>query len=179
MRKAIARLTLFLGLFASGLLVESSARAETQLGFEVGPLARLGDAAIGKSSAAGLSFAGRAGYRLSVPLLALTPEIKVTYDRVPTGVTVGAFRAMAGGRLAVGKLIAPVAFAHIGYGSAKGERGGIDLKRTGVAFDAGLGLDFTLIPLIDLGVYACFNKLKDNEGDINWLTVGAQVSLLF
>jgi hypothetical protein len=171
-----------LGLFAitmgALMLVPGSARASgVAVAAEVGPLVTVGNSGMGSST--GFGFAGRLGYRISIPLLKLTPEVKVAYDRVPYGATVGTFRGMVGGRVAILEGFTPLAFAHIGYASGSGSEGGIYAEIKGLAYDAGVGLDFTLIPFIDLGIYGSYNRVEASPNAVNWLTAGVQASLTF
>ena len=52
--------------------------------------------------------------------------------------------------------------------------------RNGFAYDLGLFFDFTLLPLIDLGVHAAYNQLTAGSDDpaYHWLTFGAHAALI-
>jgi hypothetical protein len=164
--------------FGGATVISESAHASgIAVAAELGPLVTVGNSGMGSST--GFGFAGRFGYRISLPLLKLTPEVKLAYDRVPYGATVGTFRGMAGARLALLEGFTPLAFAHIGYASGSGSEGGIDAEIKGLAYDAGIGLDFTLIPFIDLGIYGSYNRVENSGAAVNWLTAGVQASLTF
>ncbi|MBW8885977.1 MAG: hypothetical protein JF612_14655 [Planctomycetia bacterium] len=80
-----------------------------------------------------------------------------------------------GGRFAVGKIIEPSIFGHVGVGHVQGFE-----TRTAPIMDAGLALDFTLLPLIDLGVHGGYNvMLPRNDGSaLKFFTLGAQAALV-
>jgi hypothetical protein len=155
-----------LGLLMCCAFAPKEAQAGLSLGVELGPTFLLDPPA---DSTVGFSFAGRAGYKLGLPLISLTPEIKVSFDTVQEA---KGYRAMAGARLSIGALLSPNAFIHGGYGSLEG-----DFK--GFAMDAGVGLDFTLIPVIDIGVLLSYNRITDDGFKVHWLQVGAQATLSF
>ena len=152
------------------------AEARLSLGAEVAPLFAFGEAAEGR---VGFGVAGRRGDTLPLPPLDITPEVKVAWDRLPYAIDVGLVRVMAGGRVAAGAGIKLVLFGHIGYGWGSSEEGGIDLSPDGLALDLGVGLDFTLLPLLDVGVFASYNTLATSGADTHWISVGGQATLRF
>jgi hypothetical protein len=81
-----------------------------------------------------------------------------------------------GGRATFGKVLEPGVFAHLGYGSMKA---GSD-STGGTSIDAGLTLDFTMLPFIDLGVHAAYDAflVKDRDA-FDWFRVGAHAALAF
>jgi hypothetical protein len=80
-------------------------------------------------------------------------------------------------------VIRPSVFAHVGVGHLRydvpitGDREG----RTNVTGDAGLALDFTLIPLLDLGVHGAYNVLAggENSDSFSWLQAGVHATFVF
>lgn len=154
-------------LFAA--LAPREALAGFSIGAEAGPILVLDP-----PPDTGLGFGGavRVGYTLGLPVLSITPELKVAYDRVPED---AAIRAMVGGRAEIGAIISPIVFAHIGYGRA----GSSDLAVTGAALDVGAGLLFTPLPILDVGVVVSYNRILVDPGKIHWFFVGATANLGF
>jgi hypothetical protein len=76
----------------------------------------------------------------------------------------------------VGKIIEPSIFAHVGVAHMEGWQ-----DRTAPTVDGGLALDFTLLPLIDIGLHAGLSTLlatRDGNG-VTWGTAGLQAALVF
>jgi hypothetical protein len=61
-----------------------------------------------------------------------------------------------GGRVRFLKIVEPGIFAHIGIGNIGGDS---QYNHLGAAFDMGVTLDLTIIPLIDLGLHASWNRI--------------------
>jgi hypothetical protein len=130
-----------------------------------------------------LSFAGpavalRLGYTFKGPMIRLTPEGKLAFESPGTP---NAFAVLGGARLNVFEVLSPAVFAHAG-----GMVGDI----RGFVWDAGLGLDLTIIPLLDVGVYGAYYRTGGaslNFGDASlatrdsysWLQFGVQAALHF
>jgi len=111
-------------------------------------------------------------------MIRFTPEAKFAFES-PGTPRAGAF--MGGARLNFLKVVSPAVFAHAG-----GLVG--DIK--GFVWDAGVGLDFTLIPMIDIGVYGAFYQNRGNTFDFGnatwsnrdtyeWLQFGVQAAVHF
>jgi hypothetical protein len=119
----------------------------------------------------------RIGSELDLLLVTMIPEVSLGYhsfggnsDYDATAVT-----GTLGGRIRFLKILEPGIFAHAGVGHI----GGYD-PHTGFAFDAGLTLDLTLLPLIDLGLHAAWNRVfgdSDHEG-LSYATAGFHVALV-
>jgi hypothetical protein len=150
----------------------SRAEASLTLAAEAGPAIVLSPR--GPDSNIGFNAAGRIGYRLGLPLLKLTPEVKIAVDTLPLGTDTRGLRAMVGARVTLGEILSPVAFAHFGFGSL---RPAIGETATGSAFDIGAGLDFTLLPLIDIGAFISYNRI-DVGPRTHWMVIGAQATLV-
>lgn len=119
----------------------------------------------------------RIGSELDLFLVTLIPELSLGYHSFGGDEDYDAttFAGMLGGRIRFLKILEPGIFAHAGVGRL----GGYD-PHTGLAFDAGLTLDFTLLPLIDLGVHAAWNRVfgdKDHDG-LSYGTAGFHVALV-
>jgi hypothetical protein len=132
-----------------------------------------GGKAVGEGSedaAAGVGFKGGLGYTLPVPLIELTPEVQVGWTRfgaanLPPGVdgSTALLTAMGGARVAVGSVLKPFAYLHLGYsrysGSLSGGGQSIEMSGSGPAFDVGGGLVFSALPLLDIGAFAGFTRV--------------------
>lgn len=166
-------MTKLLAAAAAALLIAAIAPKEAQaglsIGAELGPLIQLDPP---PDSKMGFGVAGRVGYTLGLPILSITPEVKVAYDKIQDE---GAIRAMVGGRAEIGAFLSPIAFAHIGYGKA----GSGDFAIKGVAIDVGAGLLFTPLPIIDVGVVVSYNRILDDPNKAHWLFFGATANLSF
>jgi hypothetical protein len=54
-----------------------------------------------------------------------------------------------------------------------------DPSRTGLTYDFGLFLDFTLLPLLNLGVHAAYDRMVGGaDPAFHWLTFGAHAELI-
>lgn len=127
-------------------------------------------------SSAGKGLALRYGYKLDLLVLSLTPEAgggiywfgEPAEPRLLTG--------FVGGRATFGKVLEPGVFAHVGYGSMKIA----DESRGGTTVDAGVTLDLTMLPFIDLGVHAAYDAVLVKDADaFDWFRVGAHAALAF
>ena len=56
----------------------------------------------------------------------------------------------------------------------------LTLETLAPVIDAGLALDFTLLPLIDLGVHGAYNTMfpRDDGSSLEFLTLGAHAALV-
>ena len=117
----------------------------------------------------------RLGQEYDLLLLSLTPEIGGSYHSFGDDAHTKIYTGFIGGRLAVGKILEPSIFGHVGVGRADGFQ-----IRTAPMMDAGLALDFTLLPLIDLGVHGGYNVLLPSNEDpaLKYFTLGAQAALV-
>jgi len=126
----------------------------------------------------GGGFAIRVGQQLHVPMLVLTPELVFSdhtfADNGPT-----AYRGLAGLRLGVGELIRPGVYGHLGFGSLS--MPDPVPSHTAFTYDAGIFLDLTVLPLLDLGVHGAYNRLNAGDGvpTFEWATIGAHAALVF
>jgi hypothetical protein len=121
----------------------------------------------------------RLGKELHIPALALMPEIYASYYHFGGTFGTNLVQGKAGARLSIGELIRPGAFAHIGGGYNVPDIGD---NKFGLAFDTGLFLDFTPIPLMNVGIHGAYNYLSvgARSGDITqWMTIGAHADFIF
>jgi len=119
----------------------------------------------------------RLGRKLDLMLVSLTPEIGGSYDRFNGDNNTRIYRGFIGGRLGIGKLIEPSVFAHIGVGKLGANLG----SHTAVTLDAGIALDLTFLPLINVGAHASYNTLlpQGDYSSFNWLALGLHAALVF
>jgi hypothetical protein len=131
----------------------------------------------------GVGGAFRLGREFNGPLLSLTPEIGGSYHSIEGVYDASLYRGFAGARLSLGLLIEPGVFGHVGYGyiSFSDASGPFDPSHGGLTYDAGVTLDFTLLPVLEFGAHAAYNGLTggDSFDRINWVSAGGHVSVRF
>jgi hypothetical protein len=120
----------------------------------------------------------RLGKHWDLWLVELTPEVGASYHAFAGTADVKAYRGVLGARLALGLIHEPSIFGHAGIGRV-GYSGAP--WATGVAYDAGVGLDFTLIPRIDIGAHATLARVGGSEFEepLSWIALGAHLALEF
>lgn len=118
----------------------------------------------------------RLGQEFDLFLVSLIPELGGSYHGFGGDGNTKLYRGFLGGRLAVGKIIEPSIFAHLGVGRLEGVE-----ERTAPVMDGGLAIDFTLLPLIDLGVHGAYNVMlpRDDGTAFKFVTLGAHAALVF
>jgi hypothetical protein len=123
----------------------------------------------------------RIGSELDLFIVTMIPELSLGYHHFggqrdgDSNYDATTFEGMLGGRIRFLKILEPGIFAHAGVGRL----GGYD-PHTGLAFDAGVTLDFTLLPLIDLGIHAAWNRVfgdSDHDG-LSYGTAGFHIALV-
>jgi hypothetical protein len=117
----------------------------------------------------------RIGQQLDLLLISLTPEVGGSYHAFGGDDETRLYAGFLGGRLAVGKLIEPSIFAHVGVGHVRGFE-----RRTAPLLDGGLALDLTILPLIDLGVHGGYNVMfpRNDGAALKFITLGAHAALV-
>jgi len=117
----------------------------------------------------------RLGQEFDLILVSLTPEFGGSFHSFGGNDETKIYSGFLGGRFAVGKIIEPSVFGHLGVGHVQGLE-----TRTAPVMDAGLALDFTLLPLIDLGVHGGYNVMfPRNDGSaLKFFTLGAQAAIV-
>jgi hypothetical protein len=117
----------------------------------------------------------RIGSELDAFFVTLIPELSLNYHTFSGAPEATTFAGLIGGRIRFLKILEPGIFAHAGVGSV----GGYD-PHVGFAFDAGVTLDLTILPFIDLGLHAAWNRVfgdSDDDG-LSYSSVGAHVALV-
>jgi hypothetical protein len=139
----------------------------------------------------GTGFNVRLGYKLDLLLAQITPEIGGGYHTFAGDANAKFSQGFVGGRLAFGKILEPGLYAHLGYGhvsedvpavSFGGQTiGGGSVGHSGATADAGIFLDLTILPLIDLGVHAGYDgMLKSGDYEaFDTFVAGVHGSLVF
>jgi hypothetical protein len=117
----------------------------------------------------------RVGQQFDLILVSLTPEFSGSYHAFEGDTETTIYAGVLGGRLAVGKIIEPSIFAHLGVARADGFE-----NRIAPLLDLGAALDFTMLPLIDLGVHSAYNRMfpRDNGSSLSYLTLGIHAALI-
>lgn len=118
------------------------------------------------------------GQQLQLPLLVLTPELVFNYQTFAGGAETSVYRGLAGVRFGVGEILRPGVYAHLGYGSMDSAYAE---SSDGLSYDAGAFLDFTLLPLLNIGAHAAYagQALGGSEPAFDWVTVGLHAALVF
>jgi hypothetical protein len=164
-----ATLALVLGL----VFIPKTAHAETDIGGDLDlvlPLHEHVDTSWG--------FSLRLGREIHVPFAVVTPELAFSYDKFP-GVLGSFYEPKAGLRLGFGELFRPGVYGHIGAGEISPK---ITENHWGLAYDVGAALDFTLLPLLNLGAHVAYNHADSGDlpaGTYKWLTLGVHADLVF
>lgn len=168
------RLVAGLGVAVGCLLPARSARADLELGADLGGAYSLD----GDNSAGGGSFGLRLGNRLSLPMLMLAAELRGGLDTYGGDRSTDVYTGMGGLRLGVGEVLRPSVFVHAGVGHVVREATLLlpEAKQTGFALDAGAALDLTLLPLIDLGVHAAYGVI--DAAGFDWIRAGVHATLV-
>lgn len=117
----------------------------------------------------------RLGQEFDLLLVSLTPEFGGSYHGFGGDGDAKLYTGFLGGRLSLGKIVEPSIFGHVGLGRLEGSE-----KRTAPVIDGGLAIDFTLLPLIDLGVHGAYNVMlpRDDGSALKYVTLGAHVALV-
>jgi hypothetical protein len=121
------------------------------------------------------------GPRLDLTILTLTTELTGGFHDFGGDYDPAVYRLMGGGRIGIGAIIRPSIFAHVGVGHLRFDEPFGDGRdgRTNVAGDLGAALDFTILPLVDLGVQGSYNVVGGGDEPFEWLQAGVHVTFVF
>ncbi len=140
------------------------------------------DSVIGEDSSRGAGVDVFFGPRIDLAILEVTTELTAGFHDFAGDLDPTVYRAMAGGSLGIGAIIRPSVFAHIGVGYLRfNDPLGLDREgRANVTADLGAALDFTILPLVDLGIHGSYNVLgADDDNDaFEWLQAGAHITFV-
>jgi hypothetical protein len=127
---------------------------------------------------AGTGFNVRLGYKLDLIAAQLTPEIGGAYHTFSGDAGAKLAQGIVGGRLQFLKVLEPGIYAHLGYGHLGYAVGD---GHSGATGDAGVTLDLTILPLIDLGVHAGYNGMlkSGNYPAFDTYVLGVHGALIF
>jgi hypothetical protein len=119
----------------------------------------------------------RLGQQLDLAAITVTGELGLGYHTFGGVEGPRDYAAMAGGRLAIGKVLEPGAFIHIGASRLVDEFE----ASWSPEMDMGLFLELTIFPLVDLGVHGTYvhRFATTDTGSFKYLMVGPHVALLF
>ena len=121
----------------------------------------------------GAGFDARLGFRFHIPRthVAITPELAAGY----TNMNSTFIRVRPGVRLGFGRLIVPYLYGHIGWGWTSFDEPGSTVALSGRtatpvtnhaqggAFDAGFGIDVTVVRHLTLGAHAGYNVISAGD----------------
>jgi hypothetical protein len=126
----------------------------------------------------GTGFNVRLGYKLDLVVLQLTPEIGGAYHTFAGDAGAKLSQGIVGGRVSFLKVLEPGVYAHLGYGHLSGSIGD---GRSGATADAGVTLDLTILPLIDVGVHGGYNGMLKSGDDraFDSYVLGVHGALIF
>lgn len=142
-------------LASSALLIgarDAQAKSGTSIGVDIDYTNGIDEQAV----SGGTGFNGRLGYKLDLIVLQLTPEIGGAYHTFAGDAGVKLSQGIVGARVSFLKVLEPGAYAHLGYGHVSTSLGD---GRSGATVDAGLTLDLTFLPLVDIGVHGGYNGM--------------------
>src|SRR3954471_20548579 len=137
--------------FAFGAERTAHAKSGTAVGVDLDYTNGINEPHVGS----GTGFNVRLGYKLDLLVLQVTPEVGGAYHTFSGDASPKFSQGIVGGRLQFGKVLEPGLYAHLGYGHVSAEGGG----HSGATVDAGVTLDLTLLPLVDVGVHAGYNGM--------------------
>lgn len=178
-RRSVRPLCLAAAAAAAALVASpKAARADTVVGVGL----NFNDSMVGDDAGNGAGVDVFFGPRLDLAILTLTTELSGGFHDFRGELDPTVYRGMAGGRLGVGVIIRPSVFAHIGVGHLRYDDPFGDGRdgRTNLAGDLGAALDFTILPLVDLGVQASYNVVAGDDDDdaFEWLQAGVHITFV-
>jgi hypothetical protein len=98
------------------------------------------------------------GSEVDLLLVTLIPEVVLDWHNfgARTESNASVVSGKIGGRIRFLKIIEPGIFAHVGIANLSGDD---RYDHLGAALDAGVSLDLTILPLIDIGIHASWNRV--------------------
>ena len=156
------------------LAFTGTARAETTFSGELDFAAPVDEPATDPGWGGQLRF----GKRFDFELLTLDGELGVDAHALSGALDPKIYRGVVGARLGLALGLRPSVFAHLGVGHVDFAPAVRNL--TNVTGDAGLALDFTLLPVMDLGAHAAYNLVAGNADDtaFGFVTLGGHLTLV-
>jgi hypothetical protein len=132
----------------------------------------------------GGGFKVRVGEQLRFPGIRFTPEVGYGFDHLWANDDAGnqfgwdMNRLFVGGRLAFGRILVPVVYAHIGYGWRQTPDAEITGSTGGLAYDVGGALDLHVVPHFGFGAHLEYSAI-DIPFQPQWVAVGLHADFLF
>lgn len=129
----------------------------------------------------GAGFGIRVGQELHLPLVSVNPEIGFTYASFSKDEPPRVYRGIAGLRLGVGELIRFGVMAHVGFGHVSWEPAPKNYSHTGLTYDAGMFVELTALPLLNIGIHGAYNRVAEKDGQpdpLQWLQLGLHATLV-
>jgi hypothetical protein len=141
--------------------------------------------ASGNMLSGGAGFKARIGEQIRAGFgVYITPEVGYGYDHLFASDSDGnayswdTHRVFGGGRIALGHVLQPVVYGHIGYGWREtGDPTVPDAE--GLAYDVGGALDLHLIPRFVIGAHVEYAAIEAQPDGPDWVAIGAHMQLLF
>ncbi len=153
------------GVFLMPRLASANIGGDLDLAFPVGSGA----------PSSGWGFGIRVGKELHLPLVVLTPEVGFSYYGL--GDSVKLYNLKAGGRLSIGEVLRPGVFVHVGEGDTVFPIVG---HHWGFSYDAGLSLDFTALPMLNIGAHVAYDHVSVGDGGaLKFIAPGINADLTF
>ena len=139
----------------------------------------------------GAGFDLRVGYRFRVPYqpLWITPELTAGY----TDLSAQIIRVRPGLRVAFGQFVIPFVYSHLGWGltrfdplgTADTQNRAAFVSGSGIALDAGAGVDFAVLRRLLVGAHLGYNVVDVGQAGTTlewrakWMSVGLGGTYLF
>ena len=173
-RRVVLRLASMAAVMIAFWLPARSARADFELGADLGAAYSLD----GDRSTSGGSVGLRLGNRVSLPLLMLAAELRGGLESYGGDRGTDVYTGMGGLRLGMGEVLRTSVFVHAGVGQVVHEATLLlpQQKETGLALDAGAALELTLLPLIDLGLHAAYGAV--DAAGFDWIRAGVHATIV-
>jgi len=125
----------------------------------------------------GGGFGARLGYQAHAPFVTVTPELAFTYASFSGFADPRVYRGLAGVRIGFFEVLRPGVYAHLGVGHLTTDLPNV--SHTDLSYDLGVFLDFTVLPILNIGAHAAYNRLTGDPLSLEWATVGGHVALVF
>ena len=173
--RAVRRLSAALTILLTSLAFTRVASAQHKLSLD-------GEVAFPTSGASdtGWGAGARLGHAWNLLIFALTPEIGGSYHAFGGSPDASSYDGVAGLRFGINFIVEPSVFAHLGVGHFGYTTGAGDVSHTGLMYDVGAALDFTLVPVVDLGLHLAYSQIAgDSLGDFAWVDLGAHLTFTF
>ena len=125
----------------------------------------------------GYGFGVRVGTQLHAPFFVLTPEVGVARHALGGDGGPRLDRVIAGLRLGLGEILRPGVYGHVGHGALSADS---VRSHSSLTYDFGGFLDFTVLPLVNLGVHAGYTQWTGgDQSAFQFATAGAHAALVF